>query len=162
MPYCLYFKGLPKDDETKQIVNVISSQRQMNRSNSLLISRLKDGVKNLKGYEAEQSRYALAHWKTRPSVLRISRRPARQGLTAAVLKGMAADRSGSSGRTSHAEPPPRALSPLVYDSRTKLFLLFGGDHLDYLTNDTWIFDSVGRKWNSAIQEPRRRRVPTTP
>src|SRR5262249_33238898 len=31
-----------------------------------------------------------------------------------------------------AEPPPRALSPIVYDEKTKLYILFGGDHLDYL------------------------------
>ncbi len=45
-----------------------------------------------------------------------------------------------------AEPPPRALSPIAYDAATKLFVLFGGDHLDYLTNDTWVFDPAKRKW----------------
>jgi hypothetical protein len=39
-----------------------------------------------------------------------------------------------------AEPSPRALSPIAYDAKTGLFILFGGDHLDYLTNDPWIFD----------------------
>ena len=45
-----------------------------------------------------------------------------------------------------AEPPARFLSPLIYDAKTKLFVLFGGDHGDYLTNDTWIFDPARRKW----------------
>ncbi|MCY2953878.1 MAG: hypothetical protein NTU53_18195 [Planctomycetota bacterium] len=45
-----------------------------------------------------------------------------------------------------AEPPPRALSPIVYDPASKLFILFGGDHLDYLTNDTWVFDFAKRQW----------------
>jgi hypothetical protein len=45
-----------------------------------------------------------------------------------------------------AEPPPRALAPLAYDEKSKLFVLFGGDHLDYLTNDTWVFDPAKRKW----------------
>jgi len=45
-----------------------------------------------------------------------------------------------------AEPPPRALSPIAYDAQTKLYVLFGGDHLDYLTNDTWIFDPARKKW----------------
>jgi hypothetical protein len=44
------------------------------------------------------------------------------------------------------EPPPRALSPIVYDRTSKLFVLFGGDHLDYLTNDTWVFDPEKRRW----------------
>lgn len=61
-----------------------------------------------------------------------------------------------------AEPPARAMqcgvphkesrsqSPpantLVYDAKTKLYLLFGGDHLDYLTNDTWVFDAAKQQW----------------
>jgi hypothetical protein len=45
-----------------------------------------------------------------------------------------------------AEPPARALSPLVYDARSKLYILFGGDHLDYLTNDTWVFDPAKHQW----------------
>jgi hypothetical protein len=44
------------------------------------------------------------------------------------------------------EPPPRALSPIAYDEKMKVFVLFGGDHLDYLTNDTWTFDPAARKW----------------
>jgi hypothetical protein len=46
-----------------------------------------------------------------------------------------------------AEPAARALSPIVYDPATKLFVIFGGDHLDYLTNDTWVFDPEKRKWS---------------
>lgn len=46
-----------------------------------------------------------------------------------------------------AEPPARALSPVVYEPQSKLFVLFGGDHCDYLTNDTWVFDPRLRKWS---------------
>lgn len=45
-----------------------------------------------------------------------------------------------------AEPPPRALSPIVYDAATGLYVVFGGDHLDYLTNDIWVFDPKARRW----------------
>jgi len=45
-----------------------------------------------------------------------------------------------------AEPPPRALSPIVYDATTKFFVTFGGDHLDFLMNDTWVFDPAKKKW----------------
>ena len=45
-----------------------------------------------------------------------------------------------------AEPLPRALSPIAHDARTGLFVLFGGDHLDFLLSDTWVFDPRGRKW----------------
>jgi hypothetical protein len=57
-----------------------------------------------------------------------------------------------------AEPPPRALSPLAFDATSGLFVLFGGDHLDYLTNDTWVFDPKARRWSlrtpSAAPPPR--------
>jgi hypothetical protein len=46
-----------------------------------------------------------------------------------------------------AEPPPRALSPLAFDATSGLFVLFGGDHLDHLTNDTWVFDPKARRWS---------------
>lgn len=51
-----------------------------------------------------------------------------------------------------SEPGPRALSPLVYDAKSKLFILFGGDHLDYLTNDTWVFDPVQKFWQQRHPE----------
>src|SRR5690349_19889761 len=44
------------------------------------------------------------------------------------------------------EPSARALSPLVYDPHTKLFVLFGGDHLDYVMNDLWVFDPKALRW----------------
>ncbi len=46
-----------------------------------------------------------------------------------------------------AEPPARALSPIVYEPKSTLFVLFGGDHCDYLVNDTWVFDPTSRKWS---------------
>jgi hypothetical protein len=46
----------------------------------------------------------------------------------------------------NCEPPPRALSPLLYIPSSKQFLLFGGDHLDYLTNDTWVFLLQPMRW----------------
>lgn len=61
-----------------------------------------------------------------------------------------------------AEPPARAMNcgtarlpknqtgpmgnTLVYDSQSRLYVLFGGDHLDYLTNDTWVFDPSVSRW----------------
>jgi hypothetical protein len=73
-----------------------------------------------------------------------------QGYAATVDLGVMAE-------ALNAEPPPRALSPLAYDAKTKLFVLFGGDHLDYLTNDTWVFDPAARKW--FLREPKTRPPP---
>jgi hypothetical protein len=62
-----------------------------------------------------------------------------------------------------SEPPARAMNcgtarlsgsesgtasnTLVFDSQTKLYVLCGGDHLDYLTNDTWVFDPSTMQWS---------------
>jgi hypothetical protein len=51
-----------------------------------------------------------------------------------------------------AEPAPRALSPLVYDAKTGLVVLFGGDHLDYLTADTWVYNPKQRRWTQRHPE----------
>lgn len=45
-----------------------------------------------------------------------------------------------------AEPPARALSMPAYDAKTGLFALCGGDHLDYTSNDLWVFDPKETVW----------------
>jgi hypothetical protein len=50
------------------------------------------------------------------------------------------------GEALDAEPPARVVSPIAYDTRTGLYVLFGGDHYDYLINDTWVFDPKAVKW----------------
>ena len=37
-------------------------------------------------------------------------------------------------------PPSRRNSPLVFEPKSGVFVLFGGDHEDYLMNDTWVLD----------------------
>lgn len=46
----------------------------------------------------------------------------------------------------NCEPSPRRLSPIVYDSKTSMFVIFGGDHVDYISNDIWVFDTKLLKW----------------
>lgn len=48
------------------------------------------------------------------------------------------------------DPQPRALAALAYDPKSKLYVMFGGDHLDYLMNDTWVFDMATKKWSQRI------------
>ena len=45
-----------------------------------------------------------------------------------------------------AKPPPRALSPMAFDPATKKIVLFGGDGLDRLHADTWVYDCATRTW----------------
>lgn len=43
-------------------------------------------------------------------------------------------------------PCSRRNSPLAYDARNKVFVLFGGDHEDYLMSDTWTLDLAAGAW----------------
>jgi hypothetical protein len=45
------------------------------------------------------------------------------------------------------QPPQRANSRLVYDPVAKKIVLFGGDQLDQLLSDTWVFDVVKQDWH---------------
>jgi Galactose oxidase, central domain len=44
------------------------------------------------------------------------------------------------------QPSPRANSRLAYDPVAKKIVLFGGDQLDQLKSDTWLFDVVKQEW----------------
>ncbi|MHC4913994.1 MAG: Kelch repeat-containing protein [Planctomycetota bacterium] len=44
------------------------------------------------------------------------------------------------------QPPPRALSRLAYDASAEKIVLFGGDRLDMLYADTWVFDCRTKRW----------------
>lgn len=45
-----------------------------------------------------------------------------------------------------AEPSPRYAPTVGYDPERKLFVLFGGDHGDYVLADTWLYDPAKRSW----------------
>ena len=45
------------------------------------------------------------------------------------------------------EPPPRCNAPMAYDKKSKVVVLFGGDHLDYKHADTWALDVAKNRWD---------------
>ncbi len=45
-----------------------------------------------------------------------------------------------------SSPSPRKAAAAAFDPAHKVVVLFGGDHLDYLMNDTWFYDCKTRKW----------------
>lgn len=44
------------------------------------------------------------------------------------------------------QPLPRAMSAMAYDPVNQCIVLFGGDHLDYLLSDTWVYHCASRAW----------------
>lgn len=51
-----------------------------------------------------------------------------------------------SDEASYPVPCSRRNSPLVFDPKNNVCLLFGGDHEDYLLNDTWLLDLSKASW----------------
>ncbi|MBL8025360.1 MAG: hypothetical protein JNL74_03070 [Fibrobacteres bacterium] len=45
------------------------------------------------------------------------------------------------------QPSARAHAQMAYDPATKKIVLFGGDHLDCLLNDTWVYDCITKTWS---------------
>jgi len=56
-----------------------------------------------------------------------------------------------------SQPSNRALSPMAFDPTTKKIVLFGGDELDTVQGDTWVYDCTTRTW-----EERRPEVAPSP
>src|SRR5262249_2540907 len=83
----------------------------------------------------------------------LGKKATREGIQAAEQVGSAL---GSACVALALQPPQRALSRMVYDPVTKQIILFGGDRLDHLLADTWVFDCAAQRW----QEKRPGRGPS--
>ena len=144
----VFFRGLPAADEARAVSALL-----LPRYGKLLaeIDALKAGpgatVGDIKGESARHIADTLAE-----AVEQSSRATAslRSGELAAAARQMLAVQISleKAAEATDAEPPPRALSPIAYDPATRRFVLFGGDHLDYLTNDVWVFDPAVKRWQA--------------
>jgi hypothetical protein len=142
----LYLDGRTAEEEALPLKQPTGDFR------SLLIE-LKKSLPNFQGNDKQQAEMAYKHLAAAFAVYRDAMADLAKGLNPGVVARLnvvvlmiqqAAEMLG-------AEPPPRALSTIAYDAKTKLYVLFGGDHLDYLTNDTWVFDPARKKWGRRHQ-----------
>ena len=140
----IYFRGLPADDEATRVRDEVRPRQEelVRRIQGLATDLTK--AAGLDEYGNGQARFAKGHVDDAARLAghcpeRVTPRAVRALREAQVHLALAAE-------ALDAEPPARALSPIVYDERTGLYLVFGGDHLDYLTNDTWVFDPATRSW----------------
>ena len=60
---------------------------------------------------------------------------------------------GSVAGSLAACPPKRAHARMVYDEKNQKIVLFGGDTLDRLLADTWVYDPAARRWEQ--RRPKR-------
>lgn len=155
----VYFQGLPVVDEAKLLEREVAPQlSQLAKNLSTLESDL--SVKQSDEYAQGQIRFTRQHLQRARMQLRLFN----DGVSASTLQSlhMAQIQLELAAETLDAEPPPRAMNcgtaslpgratetegiTLAYDPKAKLYVIFGGDHLDYLTNDVWVFDPAKRRW----------------
>ncbi len=155
----IYFQGLTTRDESESLMpEVVPGCKRIADDIAVLIKDLQ-AVRGDE-YERGQAEFAVDHLQR---VLRPTREIS-TNLTAANLKSMRRTQIqlALAAEALDAEPPPRAIDcglprkekateppaqGIVYDEESRLYILFGGDHLDYLTNDTWVFDPAGPRWS---------------
>ncbi|HOX07286.1 MAG TPA: kelch repeat-containing protein [Planctomycetota bacterium] len=143
----IWFKGLDAAEEAKRLkAEAVPLVEAVAKDLDALVAEL--GGLKLEEYEAAQAKLALALVQSAAGKIKPLAGALAGGVTADQIKTLSAAQVELE-RASEAldcEPPARALSPIAYDAKTKLYVLFGGDHLDYLTADTWAFDPAKKKW----------------
>jgi len=156
----VYFQGLPAAEQAELLSNngVTEQVARLKAELASLAAKLPEGLSD--DYAQTQVRIVKKYLQSAHQLLptladRVGAAALRRLHQAQIQLEKAADATA-------AEPPARAMNcgsarlrdgrtgpesaTLVYDPKTKLYVLFGGDHLDYLTNDTWVFDPEARRW----------------
>ena len=144
----VWFKGLTAEAERKRLnAEAVPPFRRFAAAFEKLVADLK-GLKDLPEYEGAQVAFTLRHFASAGELLKTAEGFAGEVLTAghinAMQRAQVAIEIGADALD--AEPTPRVLSTPAYDAKTGLHVLFGGDHFDFLMNDTWVFDPAKKKW----------------
>ena len=140
----LFFEGKTAEEEAKLLAASVDPDVD---GLAKKLAALKVEIKGLSGlaaYETGQAAFALKHIEETASLIKpLGGRTSPEKLAdfrkAQIQLELAAE-------AFDAEPPPRVLCQIVFDPVTKLYVIFGGEHLDYVTNDLWVFDPAKRRW----------------
>ncbi|MBL8799478.1 MAG: hypothetical protein JNM56_36690, partial [Planctomycetia bacterium] len=145
----VYFQGLPEADEAKLVKEKLSpALDSFSADLGAAIGDLRLKAKKLQLQDGEPTQQILRELEAVEAQAKAVSLVLPMGVSADTIHQLAQVQVSLEQVTDrlNAEPPARALSPIVYDEKSKLFVLFGGDHLDYLMNDTWTFDPAKKKW----------------
>jgi hypothetical protein len=146
----LFFDGKSGEEEAKLLAaDVDPAVQKLIADLAKLAGELKSSA-GLAEYEAGQVKHALARLETAAGQLKpFGPRTTPQQLAAMRKAQIELE---VAAEAFDCEPPPRALSKTSYEPKTKLFVIFGGEHFDYNMNDLWVFDPAKRRWFQRNQE----------
>ncbi len=140
----IYFEGRTAEEEARLLAaGADPAVEKLVKDLAALATELK-GLPGLGEYEAGQVRFALKHLEAAAGLVKpIGGRTSPEGLAA---MRQAQIRLELAAEAFDAVPPARACSRIAFEPKTKQYVLFGGTHFDYVTNDTWVFDPARRRW----------------
>jgi len=140
----IFFEGKAADEEAKLLkADVDPAVEKLTKDLAALIAELK-GLAGLGEYEAGQVKFALRHLEAAAG--QIKPFGARTTPEQMATMRRAQIEMEIAGEAFDAEPAPRALSLIAFEPKTKLYVIFGGEHMDYATNDLWVLDPAKRRW----------------
>ena len=140
----IFFEGKTADEEAKLVkAEVDPAIEKLAADLGKFVSELK-ALTGLGEYEAGQVAFALKHLDAAAGQIKPFSGQVSPEQMATMRRGQI--ELEIAAEAFDAEPPPRALSHIAFDRKTKLFVIFAGDHMDYLTNDLWVFDPAKQRW----------------
>jgi len=146
----IYFEGKLAADEAKALKDEVDpAVGKCAKDLVALVAELK-GQSGLGEYEAGQVKFALKHLEVAAGLIKPFGAQAAPDQMAAMRKAQI--EMEIAAETFDAEPAPRALAKPAYDSKTKFYVIFGGEHMDYSMNDLWVFDPAKRRWFQRHQD----------
>ena len=142
----IYLEGLPPEESRRRVLaQVVPRLQKQNSELQMMVRALRAKAVTVAGLEKSIDQFEFARIESDTVRQVLESGDISAGLLARLRHAQVLIETA--GAPLCAEPPARALSPIAYEPKSKLFVLFGGDHCDYLTNDTWVFDPSTRRWS---------------
>ena len=114
----------------------------------------RDAAVEAAGQAKTQLQWAGEHLAEAAAVLELAESSLARPAPAAIHRADAArEQLGRAVAALAEQPPPRAHARMVYDARNQKIVLFGGDALDRLLADTWVYDPATRSWAQRRPSP---------
>jgi hypothetical protein len=125
------------------------------------------GAAKLEGYEADQAKDALANLASPLGRMKTAAAGLAAGKTADLPALCSAQRAAYRelrlilDHDLYVQPLPRCSTGITYDAKNKCAVMAGGNHLDRLLSDTWVYDSKTRRWRRKSPAPEAANWPGT-
>jgi len=136
------------ESEEEATVKLDQSAAALRRTVAELADEVKEAQETAQGYEKTQ-----LQWAAGPLAAALDALKKAEGALAGKvtpegihLADAARNELGRVVLALAVQPPPRAHARMVYDARNRKIVLFGGDALDRLMADTWVYDPASRSW----------------